>query len=84
MFPGYVYLYKDDDGFVHLLFYPGFTDDNTNYYQDLNINLAMFTYTKTQNPDGLIDYKFNNKLIIEISCNLVRYDNKIIKKIVRL
>ena len=84
MFPGYIYLYKDDDAFVHLLFYPVFTDDNEKYYQDLNINLVMFTYTKTESTDGLIDYKFNNKLIIEISCNLVRYDNKIINKIVRL
>ena len=37
MFPGFVNMYKDNDGFIHLYFFNGIDDDNENIYCDINL-----------------------------------------------
>ena len=38
MLPGYITLFKDDNNYVHLFFYKGLTDENTFYYNDLDLS----------------------------------------------
>lgn len=72
MFPGFVNMYKDNDGFIHLYFFNGIDDDNENIYCDINLSNISFSYTSTVLNNGAIDYKFNNKSIVKINCTLVQ------------
>lgn len=79
MLPGYITLFKDDDGFVHLFFYKGLTNENTYYYNDLDlsgIEKAGYTYTVNKFNDFTTDYIFDNKNIKSMNCNLISFNNK--------
>lgn len=75
MIPGFVNIDKDEDGFVHLYFYPGIGDNDEPIYRDMTLKNIPFTYTCSKNSDSSIDYKFDNKSIIRIKCQLVPVDS---------
>jgi hypothetical protein len=81
MFPGFVYIYKDKSKFVHLFFFKGIDDEYKPIYRDLDLSKLSINYTKTKINDYTFDYKFDNKTIKKIVCNLVKLDNKIEQKI---
>lgn len=70
MFPGFVHIYRDSDKFVHLYFFSGIDDENKPIYKDIDLSNVSFTYTCSKNNNS-IDYKFDNKSIVRIKCNLV-------------
>ena len=84
MLPGYITLYKDDDGFIHLYFFQGLTDDNRTYYNKLDLPNDKYKYKVIVNNDNSSEYIFENKRIKSMSCNLVSYNNKILNKILTI
>lgn len=81
MLPGYITLYKDDDGFIHLYFFQGLTDDNRTYYNKLDLPNGKYKYKVINNEDNSYEYIFENKNIKRISCNLISYNNNSFNKI---
>lgn len=74
MFPGYVTMFKDNNGFIHLYFYPGLDENENFYYKDLDLSNCQLIYNEIANNDGSKEYVFENKNIIRIVCKLI--DNK--------
>jgi hypothetical protein len=74
MFPGFVNIYRDDDSYVHLYFFKGITDRGDHYYKDIDLSNIPFAYTCVESVSS-VDYKFDNKSIIRIKCNLVPTDS---------
>ncbi len=72
MFPGFVTGYIDIEGYKHLYFFPGVDDNGDLIYRDLDLSNINFKYDKIDNIDKSSDYKFYNKNIIKITCNLVK------------
>lgn len=73
MIPGFVVSYKDNEEYVHLYFYPGIDNDNLPIYNPIDLSNCNFKYTYTKYDDNAVDYKFLNKNIIKLNCNLVEY-----------
>lgn len=74
MFPGYVTMFRDDEGLIHLYFYPGLDESNNLYYRDLDLSNCQVKYNEIINEDASKEYVFENKNIIKIVCRLI--DNK--------
>lgn len=74
MFPGFVSLYKDDDNFIHLYFFPGIGDDNKIIYRSLDLSNVNYEYKYVKHDDKSVDYKFESKRIVKVVCTLI--DNK--------
>ena len=74
MFPGYVTTFKDEEGFVHLYFYPVVDNEDNLFYRDLNLSNCKIPYEKIENEDNSKEYIFKHKNIAKIVCKLV--DNK--------
>ena len=74
--PGFVTSYRDNDGFVHLYFFPGINNLNNRIYKDIDVNNINMKYTMQKNIDNSIDYKFFDKNIIKLHCKLITTDNK--------
>ena len=72
MLPGFVTGYIDTEGYKHLYFFPGIDDNGDIIYRDLDLSNINFDYDKIDNIDKSSDYKFYNKNIIKITCNLVK------------
>ena len=72
MFPGFVSIYKDENKFVHLYFFPGIDKYGKTIYRSLDLSNIKFDYkfTKNQN-DNAIDYKFLERNIVKIKCKLI-------------
>lgn len=70
MFPGFVTIYKDNNGFINLYFYPGLNDDNEFIYKPLEL-INYNDYNKIVNNDNSIIYKFNSNKIKSINCKLI-------------
>lgn len=84
MFPGFVHIYKDNENFVHLYFFSGLMDDGNYMYKQIDLSNIPFTYTYLS-KDLVTDYKFDNKSIVKIKCQLVENKtNNIEKKILTL
>lgn len=81
MFPGYIYMYKDIDKYVHLFFFKGIDNNMKQIYKDIDLSNIPFNYSMNQINDYTYDYKFENKNIIKISCNLVDLNNNTKQKI---
>lgn len=80
MIPGFVNIYKDENEFIHLYFFSGLDNNNETIYKDIDLTDVPFTYTMNKNVSS-IDYKFDNKSIVRIKCQLVnRKTGKIEKK----
>ena len=47
MFPGFVTLYKDENSYVNLYFYPGISDTNEFIYKPLELVNYNFEYQKS-------------------------------------
>lgn len=77
LFPGFVTLYKDTNNFIHLYFFPGIDKYNKNIYMDLNLSNTNIQYKKYKYNDGAIEYIFNSKHIVKITCKLVSKYNDI-------
>lgn len=71
MFPGFTSLYKDSQGFVHLYFFPGISDNNKPIYMPLDLTQIKYEYKFTKHSDGAIDYAFEDKNITKITSSLV-------------
>lgn len=87
MFPGFVYLYKDEDSYLHLFFFKGIDDNLKPIYRDLDLSKIPFKFSINNLDEDTIDYKFENKSIVKITCNLVPNDlvnNTIQQKILTL
>lgn len=75
MLPGFITLFKDNDGFIHLYFFQGLTDNMTPYYNKLDFtNNSKYKYKMIMNPDNSTEYIFENKKIKSMICNLVTYN----------
>lgn len=74
MFPGYVSMFKDEQDFIHLYFYPGLDDNDSYYYRDLDLSNCQVKYSESINEDGSKEYIFENKNIVKIVCKLI--DNR--------
>jgi len=74
MLPGFITIFKDDDGRVHLYFYKGYTDSGKLYYNDLNLANCKYEYEQILHDDGAYEYVFDNKNIKSMRCKLVSYD----------
>jgi hypothetical protein len=81
MFPGFIYMYKDNNEYIHLFFFKGINEDYNFIYKDLDLSKLSINYTETKINDYTFDYQFDNKTIKKIVCNLVKLDNKIEQKI---
>lgn len=84
MLPGYITLYKDNDGFVHLYFFQGLTDENRTYYNKLDLPNDKYKYKVIENNDNSFEYIFENKGIKSMNCKLVSYTNKIFNTILSI
>jgi len=76
MLPGFITLFKDKYGTVHLYFYKGLTDTNVFYYNDLDLSsLKKYGYKyKLINYDGYSkEFIFDNKNIRGMTCKLITY-----------
>lgn len=83
MFPGFVYMYKDDESYVHLYFFAGFSEEGKQIYKNIDLKSVPFDYELILDSEFAKDYKFLNKTIIKIKCELVengtdKIENKIL------
>lgn len=74
MFPGYVTMFKDEQKFIHLYFFPGLDNEDNFYYRDLDLSNCQVKYSESINEDGSKEYIFENKNIVKIVCKLI--DNR--------
>ncbi len=74
MFPGFVSIYKDEDGYINLYFYPGLTEENKDIYWPLELT-NEYEYVKNIREDKSVIYQFINKRIKKIKCKLISHDN---------
>lgn len=74
MFPGFVYMYKDNDDYVHLYFFSGINDNGNKIYKDIDLSSVPFKYMCNEESDLIKDYKFQNKTIIKIKCSLINIE----------
>jgi len=74
IFPGYVTMFKDNMGFIHLYFFPGIDENGNLYYRDLDLSNCHMVYKEIDYSDCSKEYIFENKKIVKILCKLV--DNK--------
>ena len=79
MVPAFVNMKKDNDGFIHLYFFPGVDDNENPIYRDMDLSNIPFTYSCVNKEDSSIDYKFDNKSICKIHCKLVPTGNGEVK-----
>ena len=61
LFPGFVTLYKDSSGYIHLYFYPGIDNYNKYYYNNLDLSDCKIKYKEYKNEDGSIEFVFESK-----------------------
>ncbi|MBO5003775.1 MAG: hypothetical protein J6D03_00610 [Clostridia bacterium] len=72
MFPGFVSIYRDDEEFIHLYFFPGIDKYGKQIYRSLDLSNIEFDYKFSKNTDdNAIDYKFLEKNIVKIKCKLI-------------
>lgn len=71
IFPGYVTMFKDSDGFIHLYFFPGIDDNESLYYRDLDLSNCHMVYKEIDYKDSAKEFIFENKKIVKILCKLV-------------
>ena len=71
MFPGYVTTYKDNDGMIHLYFFPGIDDDNQPLYRKIDLTKSGVQYDETNLSDGASDFMLYDKNITSINSKLV-------------
>lgn len=85
MFPGFVYMYRDKEDFIHLYFFNGIDDNDKPIYKDIDFSDIPFKYTCDKQSDFIKDYKFRNKTIIQINCKLAYIEgDKIETKVLSL
>lgn len=77
MFPGYAVIFKDDDSFIHLYFFPGLDENDNFYYRDLDLSSSNVKYEKITMSDGASEYIFENKNIVKIVCRLIDNNGKL-------
>ena len=76
IFPGYITLFKDSEGFIHLYFFPGIDDNETFYYKDLDLSKCNVKYSETINDDSSKEYIFDNKK--QFRRNILEYSEKML------
>lgn len=77
LFPGFVSIFKDENKKIHLYFYPGIDNFNQYYYNTLDLSDSKVRYKEIQKPDGAIEFIFETKNIIRITCKLISKYNDI-------
>ena len=83
MIPGFVTPYIDNDGYIHIYFYQGCTDEYKPIFRDVDISNINIEYDVVNNDDGSKDFRFHNKTIIKLRCKLV-YNNVINNSIIKV
>lgn len=85
MFPGFVNIYKDENKFVHLYFFNGIDEEEKPIYENIDFSNTPFKFSCKEN-EGSFDYKFEDKSIIKINCELIPINskNEIIKKTLKI
>ena len=76
MLPGFITLFKDKNGIVHLYFYKGLTDTNVVYYNDLDLSSVKksgYKYRLINYDEYSKEFIFDNKNIRGMSCKLITY-----------
>lgn len=76
MFPGFVTLYKKDNK-LHLFFFRGLTDNNTFYYNKLDLTSCTYKYQEIKYDDESYEYIFEDNSIKKIKCILRKENNKV-------
>jgi len=87
MFPGFITLFRDDEKYVHLFFFKGITDEDTYYYNDLDLSALQkngYTYQIINYGDQSKDYIFDNKNIKSMSCKLIAFNGKQVTKTLKI
>jgi len=84
MLPGFITLFKDIDGLVHLYFYKGYTENGRFYYNDLDLKKCNYNFDLKEYKDGAKEYIFENKNIKSITCKLVSFNNNEEVKILKI
>ena len=74
MFPGFVSIYKDDNKYINLYFYPGLSDNGTDIYRPLELT-NEYEYIKNIREDKSVIYQFINKKIKKINFKLISHNN---------
>lgn len=77
LFPGFVTIFKDERGYIHLYFYPGIDNYNQLYYNALDLSDCKVNYTEQHNDDNSVEFVFNVKNIVKITCRLISKYNDI-------
>lgn len=68
-------MYKDNEDYIHLFFYPGIDNNNISIYNEIELSNNV-EYDKITYLDNSIDFKFKDKKIIKIICKFITKDNK--------
>lgn len=71
LFPGFVTIFKDSSGYIHLYFYPGIDNFNQYYYNDLDLSDCKIKYKKYKHEDNSLEFIFEAKNIVKITCKLI-------------
>lgn len=81
MFPGFVSLYKDNEGKIHVYFFRGIGNNNKPIYRTLDLSHIKEDYKFVELEDGAIDYIFSNPFLSSVTCKLVNMSTGEIEQI---
>ena len=66
LFPGFVTIYKDDNNYIHLYFFPGIDNFNQYYYNALDLSDCKVKYKEIHYQDNSCEFIFSSKNIVKI------------------
>lgn len=84
LFPGFVTTYRDNNNYIHLYFYPGIDNFNKYYYNELDLSDCKIKYKEIKHSDNAIEFIFESKNIVKITCKLISKYNDIEYKSINL
>ena len=71
MFPGFVSLYKNNEGKICLYYFPGLTNDMKPIYMALDMSNIEMGYTFVKNPDNSVIYTFADDNITTVTARMI-------------
>ena len=80
MFSEFATTYKDKNNKIHLFFFPGLDENNTNIWKRLDLSKSELKYERIEYSDGAEEFIFDREDITKITCKLID-DNSNIKTI---
>lgn len=70
MFPGFVSLYKNNEGKICLYYFPGLTDDLKPIYMPLDMSTIKQDFTFVKNSDNSVIYTFTDNTITTVTASM--------------